>query len=264
MKVLFSINHHKPTFKNISFWFWLIFPVIIGGIFGALVWFPLESSLTSSGYIYFLEISKLPLGIMSLLFPSAGIYVIHYKSKQTSELILIGKVKELSCKKDNHIDSLISLGFIIHRLKNHLFNLDRKLNNQILDAKILNREFDVIYAWWSSIFNEPNYAFSLSTLYHDLEKADAYFTGANFSLLTNERDFFKQGAFSKLLAELDLIHLKILRNSSHCKSYFLQECIKIKNLYSVTDLDDEKELVYEHQQMEKYKKDIADLESKCL
>lgn len=259
---LLSVNHRKPIFKNMSFWFWIFSPICLGGIMGSLIWLPLDFSLSSTGYIYFLEISKLPFGIMSLSFPSAGIYVVHYKSKQTSELILIDKIKELSCEKDKHESSLIALGVSVHRLKNHLSCLDDKLSKPTSSIDTINSEFDAIHMLWSDIYKEPKYSKALSVLYHHMEKTDAYFLGIRDSFFVNERDFFKKGMFSRVVSALDLIHLRILYSSSHCKSFYLQEIIRIKNLYGVLDFEDKTNLECEYKKMKEHDNEIEELKDK--
>ena len=265
---LFRVNHRKPIFKNISFWFWIFFPICFGGFMGSLIWMSLDFLLSSTGYNYFLEISKLPLGIMSLSLPSVGIYVVHYKSKQTSELISISKIKEYSSEKGKHKSSLIALGVSVHRLKNHLSSLDARLSKQTTSLDTLNSEFDAIHMLWSDIYKEPKYSKALSVLYHHMEEVDAFFLGIKVSLSVEKRDFFKKGMLSRVVSGLDLIHLRILHSSSHCDSFYLQEIIKIKSLYGIFDfkdeikLEDETKLEDAYKQMQEHDKEITELEGK--
>ena len=113
MKNLFKINPFKPIFKNWTFWFWLLAPLVIGLYIGRLIWIELDLSLTLKGYQSFLEFSKLPFSIMGLTFPCVGIYIFQYKSMQSSEIILRDKIRQAKIRRDKYLDSFISVAMAV-------------------------------------------------------------------------------------------------------------------------------------------------------
>ncbi|WP_217533017.1 hypothetical protein [Vibrio metschnikovii] len=260
MKSIFNVNHRIPIYKNFSFKVCLLVPLGFGVILGAFVWFPLKLSMTVEGFQYFLEISRLPLGIMGLTFPSVGVYVVHYKSKQSSEIVLLDKIQKLDVIKYKYTDSLHALCVIISRIRNHIGYLDHNLNKLSFSDEKFNLEFNSVYETWNNIFKDSLYATALSRLYSDLEKADSYFSGISLIISCNKRDFFKSGMFTPIVAELDLIYLKALRDFSHCKCDFLQNKYDMYILHGMSASDIKSDYENEYEIWQKHNEDIIELE----
>ncbi len=262
MNTIFHINHRASAFKNISFWLCLCLPLIIGVVVGAIIWLPLELTMNSKGYKYFLEISALPLGIMSLTFPSVGIYMFQFKSKQASELYLISKKRDIEIKKDKYLDSLIALSVIVSRVSNHLAGLEKSSTSDAIGFEELTVQFNHVQSLWETIFKDPMYVVALSRLYNAFQKADAFFCGASLGISIDKKYHRKKGVYSKLMNELTVIQLKIEKDSSHCKSASLQDIYNTYLLCGLSPKEVECELKDEIKKMDELDNRIRSLESK--
>ncbi len=261
MNTIFHINHRASAFKNISFWLCLCLPLIIGLAVGTIIWLPLELTMNSKGYKYFLEISALPLGIMGLTFPSVGIYMFQFKSKQASELYLISKNRDIEMKRDKYLDSLIALSVIVSRVRNHLAGLEKNSTTDEFDLEELTTQFNHVQSLWETIFKDPMYAVALSRLYNDLQKADAFFCGASLGISIDKKYHLKKGVYSTLMNEMTVISLKIEKDASHCKSKSLQDMYNTYLLCGFPPDEVEYELKNEIQKMNGLDNKIRSLES---
>ncbi|WP_217511857.1 hypothetical protein [Vibrio metschnikovii] len=148
----FSVNHKKPLFKNGLFWIFTLSPLIAGTLLGLSVWVDYCLSFTPESYSNFLNISKLPLGVMSLTFPISGVFIVHYTSKQKSENLFILEVDKLDSyiNKSDEIRSLLkSLKKIEHNISAYCRHI-----NKVDRTNLYQRLHDHIYKPWNSTYNE--------------------------------------------------------------------------------------------------------------
>ncbi|MZG45153.1 MULTISPECIES: hypothetical protein [Dickeya] len=84
------------------------FPVISGFYFGVFSWIGHEPKFNSDGFLYFIEISKLPIGMISLAIPFVAIVSSIHRTIQTeAQMKKIQKQIDMATKK-NRSDSYIA------------------------------------------------------------------------------------------------------------------------------------------------------------
>lgn len=85
--------NHKALHKQPVFWVAVMWPTSAFLLFGSEVWFSYELSTTEAGYAKFLDISKLPLGILASGLAAAAFVASIHRSIQTAKQIEEAKVK---------------------------------------------------------------------------------------------------------------------------------------------------------------------------
>lgn len=261
MSKIFHINHKVSAFKNVTFWLFLLTPMVSGLILGSFVWSPYSLGFDNLSYKIFLDVSKLPLGIMGLSFPIVGIYMFQFRTKQASELYLVSRKRDIETNKDKYLDSLIAMSLIVSRLNNHLYSLEQVLKVNSLSYEELTDRFNKIYSLWESIFCDSLYTFALSRLNQEIKKADALFLGASLDLTLNRAERFRPGYYSNIINELHLIHLKICKDESHCKCASLQEIYTEQSLCGLPSNDTLRDLNNEFERMNEYDNKIKNIEN---
>jgi hypothetical protein len=256
MKKLVQINHKIPLFKNYSFWLWLLSPVILGLYFGLKIWWPLEFIQTPDGYKYFIEISKLPLGIVGLALPIVSIYVIHYKSKQSSHLSLTTNIREIMSKSYDTVDSLTSIAITVHRIINHLKKLDDEIKKGNKESVEIKSDLHELYEQWNSVFQNPSHQRALSLQYSKLEKADAYLLGAYTSISQNKIEKVTDISFIKIISELDLVYSNIQIEFVKQKISTIRNIIETKRNYGFTVEIELEELENQNLKKNEYEKQL--------
>lgn len=98
---VFKLDTEHGLLKQGLLWMAIGGPVSLGLAFGAWIWAGYNVELSSSGYRKFLEISILPLGLMSISLPLAGLVSSFHSTQQAAKQILLNKVK-------NNIDAFYS------------------------------------------------------------------------------------------------------------------------------------------------------------
>ncbi|MGA3683489.1 hypothetical protein [Pseudomonas graminis] len=98
---VFKLDTEHGLLKQGLLWMAIGGPVGLGLAFGAWIWADYNVELSSLGYRKFLEISILPLGIMSISLPLAGLVSSFHSTQQAAKQISLNKVK-------NNIDAFYS------------------------------------------------------------------------------------------------------------------------------------------------------------
>lgn len=98
---VFKLDTEHGLLRQGLLWMAIGIPISLGLAFGAWIWARYNIELSSSGYRNFLEISILPLGIMSISLPLAGLVSSFHSTQQAAKQISLNKVK-------NNIDAFYS------------------------------------------------------------------------------------------------------------------------------------------------------------
>ncbi|WP_409525669.1 hypothetical protein [Nitrincola sp. MINF-07-Sa-05] len=95
------LDPDKGLFQHKFFWIMTLSPVLAGLILGWFAWRGYSVDLSATGYAVFLEISKLPLGIMALGIPFGAVVAGFHRAVQTAKQIKIAESNNLF---KNYID----------------------------------------------------------------------------------------------------------------------------------------------------------------
>lgn len=98
---VFKFDTEHGLIRQGLLWLAIGIPFSLGLAFGAWVWAEYDVDLSYSGYRKFLEISILPLGLMSISLPLAGLVSSFHSTQQAAKQISLNKVK-------NNIDAFYS------------------------------------------------------------------------------------------------------------------------------------------------------------
>ncbi|WP_064120843.1 hypothetical protein [Pseudomonas fluorescens] len=104
----FTLDPNTGLENQILFWLAIGIPALIAILLGIPVWLPYAFSFTPEGYSKFLEISKLPIGILSLSIPLGVLIGKLHGAKQTAAQIQNTKIQIQSTDKDNKTKLYIS------------------------------------------------------------------------------------------------------------------------------------------------------------
>jgi len=89
-----------------TFWASIVFPISISLIVGFVIraHTPLQWDFSSQGTNLFLEIFKVPLGILALIFPSVALVASNHRSRQTARLISLQSLQNIFVNHYTHMD----------------------------------------------------------------------------------------------------------------------------------------------------------------
>lgn len=166
IKSLFKINEKKPITRNPSFYFLFAIPLVGCLIFGYPVWSKYDFHLNLSAYKNFLEISKMPLGVLSLEIPLVGFYTYFHKSKQSSQLMFITNSKNIDDLYDRWSEQLLFSKLIINGLVESLEQIKPNLAKGELSNTIVLL-FNDMYELWKGFYgNRDHYIGQLASIRH--------------------------------------------------------------------------------------------------
>ncbi|CNI14466.1 hypothetical protein CBW53_06465 [Yersinia frederiksenii] len=157
LKCLFRLNHESLS-KQGPFWLSIFIPLIISILLCIPLWAHTTIDLSSDGYGKFLEMYKLPIGILSLTIPLVAIVAHIHRTIQTSEQIRSARDKSRS-------DS-----FFLH----HKFVIDAlsKIPPKTLDS--YEYKIEDPYSIYAYLFEDASYTKGVNI--ESLEKAKKEFT----------------------------------------------------------------------------------------
>ena len=102
-----NLNHESLTSQKL-FWAAILIPLISFVYFGVFAWAGHSVEMSSVGLNKFIEISKLPLGLLSLSIPFVAIITGLHRSIQTAAQISSANIQIELAKRKNSIDELFS------------------------------------------------------------------------------------------------------------------------------------------------------------
>ncbi len=110
IKGLFSLNPEKGAMEQTLLWICLCTPIAYFLTTGAFAWHPYSLAMSADGFNKFIEISKLPLGLLSLSIPLT-ILALRLHSTQQTALQIAKTTRQIEItEKKNNIDA-----FYAHR-----------------------------------------------------------------------------------------------------------------------------------------------------
>lgn len=139
---LFSLNPDHGLERQPLFWLAILFPVLIAISLGLPIWTTYSFELTETGYATFLQISKLPIGVISLAIPFGVLIGRLHGAKQAAVQIENTRKQIKNTEKDNKTKLYIS--HFEHFCKNIDFierSLKIRFSELLLDetAPIINK-----------------------------------------------------------------------------------------------------------------------------
>ncbi len=233
---IFSVNHKQPLFRNSLFWLSILLPLFLGVFLGFFIWIDYSLSFTSLGYSNFLNISKLPLGVMSLAFPISGVFIVHYTSKQKSEILYTSEVDKLEglLKKSNEIKQLLKR---LSRVRNFFMFYIRNSNKIQVNLNVKIEEN--VYKHWCSVYDE---VLSLDYL-HDIEefeKIDASMLGfVSVAEVVKVDNGFSE--VHKINADFDLLECRLLALWHYYQIQYIGQKNDLCKLYGLFEKINEEE-----------------------
>ena len=84
--------------------------------------------------------------------------------------------------------------------------------------------------------------------------------GIDLYVSLNDFQNLKTGMFSKFSFELEIIHLKVFKESSHCKCSFIQDILNERTLHGLDSSDEKIKLQKEYEVMEGHISELKILE----
>ncbi|ELV8627289.1 hypothetical protein QNF03_004016, partial [Vibrio cidicii] len=218
---IFSIDSHKPLFKNFSFWFWACFPIIVGLGLGLAVWTNYTLSFTPEGYDRFLSISKLPIALMGLTFPFSAIYVYLYKSKQDTENNYMSKEREIINRFDAKLDAISSLTLSLSLLKKRLCAVEYSREMKIEPIESTLDTAFTIYIDWTELLKNNQYISILNCEQALVDQIESKLLALR-SILNNPKKQIWSGDFKDICVSLEILSYKTLVNfhNTHTQRYY--------------------------------------------
>ncbi|MBI5593498.1 MAG: hypothetical protein HY881_23840 [Deltaproteobacteria bacterium] len=100
------MNAEKELFRLRSFWSSIYIPTIISCFVGMIIrtHTPLHWDFSYSGFNLCLEIFKVPLGILALIFPSVALIASNHRSRQAAKQILLQNVQNNFANHYTHME----------------------------------------------------------------------------------------------------------------------------------------------------------------
>lgn len=100
------MSAEKQLVSLVSFRISIILPVVSSLALGSIIRFntPLAWDLSSSGWNSFLEVFKVPLGVLALIFPSVALIASNHRSRQSAKLISLQNSQNNFVNHYTHMD----------------------------------------------------------------------------------------------------------------------------------------------------------------
>ncbi|EJG0999336.1 hypothetical protein C4G52_RS20720 [Vibrio parahaemolyticus] len=233
---IFSVDSQKPLFKNFSFWFWALLPITLGIAFGLAVWPNYTLSFTPEGYDRFLTISKLPIALMGLTFPSSAIYVYQYKSKQDTENNYMSKEREITNTFDSKLDAISSLTLSLNLLKKRLSAVEHLREKKIEPIESIIDTALTIYMDWIELLKNNQYMTILNPDQVLVDEIESRFLALRF-IINNPKKQFWSHDFKDTCKLLEILSYKTLINFHHTHTQRYYEINSLRKSYGLTPCD---------------------------
>ncbi|MCG6268016.1 hypothetical protein [Vibrio furnissii] len=208
---IIHINPKVSLFKNISFWFLSLTPILLGLYLGIYVWKDYSLVLSSDGYEKFIEISKLPFTVMSLSFPIIAIYMYEFKSRQNSNSLYNDAVEKINKEFSESHRILSDIDFLITRIRMHLSSF-KSASSRDFSNKIRASQFNAINDLWIKCLTNSDYVDFFSSNYKSTYHVDSTFLGLSYIFndkTEEEKDFTKTiSLLDSTIMHLDLLNFK--------------------------------------------------------
>lgn len=147
LKSVFSLNPEKELLRQPPLWLSIIFPLYLFLGFGFFFWNGHKVDLSEEGFKYFIQISQLPLWLLTTLAPLTILVARAHATAQTAH-----QIQRLESK--NNLD--------------HYFTNRREFNNTIEKTKAKFNKIDYISSKLISLTNQSNnLQLTPSTMLHD-------------------------------------------------------------------------------------------------
>lgn len=233
---IFSIDSQKPLFKNSSFLFWALLPIALGLSLGLAVWSNYTLSFTPEGYDRFLSISKLPIALMGLTFPSSAVYVYQYKSKQDTENHYMSNKKELTNRIDSKLDAISSLTLSLILLEKRLGVVEHLRETKIEPIESIIDTAFTIYMDWTELLKNNQYMTILNREQVLVDDIESKFLALRF-IINNPKKQFWSRDFKDTCKLLEILKYKTLINyhNTHTQRYY--EINALRKSYGLTPCD---------------------------
>ena len=229
---LLQIDSQKPLFKNFSFWFLALLPILVGVVLGLIVWINYSPLYTPEGYDRFLAISKLPIGVMGLTFPFTAIYVYQYKSKQDTNNSFILKERELINKFDSKISSLSNLTLSLTLLNKRLCALEslREEKREPIES-VVDSAF-AIYSDWIDLLKGGDYLSLLASEQDLVEEIESHLIALRI-IINNPQKKHWSGNFKAACRALKILSYKVSINIGYVHTKRYQEVNELRKNYGL-------------------------------